>query len=234
MRFRSALVLVVAAAVTGALAAPAFAHEEINPKTIVTGQSAFLTLTAANESSTDLVKLVLKAPAGLGFGSATRSPAGWSAARAGDTVTWTGGALKPGTFDTWGFEVEGADQPGTFTYKVGSTFANGRTDEHEVDLTATAPGSGGTATAAPTNTSATIATTAPSVPPTTVPAGDSGEAAGDDDSDEDSGLATAALGLSIVALLAAGAALAMGARRRGGPSGAGTGGGGTPGAAQDW
>jgi hypothetical protein len=230
MRLRSALVPALAVAAVAALAAPAFAHEEITPKTISTGQSAFLSLTAANESSSDLVKIVLKAPANLSLGKATRSPAGWSATADGDAAAWTG-ALKPGTFETFGFEVGGPDQPGTLTFSVTSTNAAGRTDEHEVEITAAAPGTAGgpTPATAGTATSVTTATTAAPTSPTTAAAA-AGDAA--DDSDGASVTAKAALALSMVALLLAGGSLAMGARGRRGT--ASPGGGSTPGAAQDW
>ena len=234
MRLRYALVPALAVAAVAALAAPAFAHEEITPKTIPTGQPAFLSLTSANEASSDLVKIVLKAPANVGLGEATRSPAGWSATVGGNTATWTGGALKPATFETFGFEVEGPDQPGTLTFTVTSSFANGRTDEHEVEIAAAAPGAGGGSTppTAATATSATTATTVAPTSPTTATA--AGDADGDADgaSDGASGTARAALAVSIVALVLAAGALATGARgrRRSGSPGGDS----TPGAAQDW
>jgi hypothetical protein len=235
MHLRFALIPALAVAAVAALAAPAFAHEEITPKTIPTGQAAFLSLTAANESSSDLVKIVLETPANVGLGAATRSPAGWSATAGGNTATWTGGALKPGTFETYGFEVDGPDQPGTLTFTVTSTFANGRTDEHEVEVAAVAAGAGGGSTPGPaaTGTSATPPTTAAPTSSTTATAA-AGDAAGgaDDDSDGASGTAKAALAVSVVALVLAAGALAMGVRgRRGSGS---SGGGSNPGAAQDW
>src|ERR671922_813126 len=143
MCLRCRLVTAMAALAVAVTAAPAWAHEEINPRTFPSGQPAFLTLTAANEASADLVRIVLRAPAGLAFGEATRSPAGWSATTGDDTITWTGGAVKPHTFESWGFEIEGADQPAALTYKVTLGYAGGKTDEHEVEVTATAPGTGG-------------------------------------------------------------------------------------------
>ncbi|HKN39889.1 MAG TPA: hypothetical protein VJ456_12355, partial [Acidimicrobiia bacterium] len=98
MRIHSAVVIAVVVAAVSALAAPAFAHEEINPKTFPTGQPTFFTLSAANEEKVNLVKIVLHAPAGVAFGATTRSSAGWSVNRTDDTITWTGGAVKPDTF----------------------------------------------------------------------------------------------------------------------------------------
>ena len=89
MRTRSLPVVSVVAtlvAVAGA-AAPALAHEEINPKTFPTGQPTFFTLTAANEESANLVKIVVHAPGGLAFGSTTRSPTSWTVVRTDDTIT---------------------------------------------------------------------------------------------------------------------------------------------------
>lgn len=233
MHLRSTLVAVVATLAVLAMAGSASAHEEITPKTFPAGQAAFLALTAANEASVDLVRIVLRAPAGLGFGEATRSPAGWSATATDNTVTWTGGAVKPHTFESWGFEVEGADQPATLSFQVTLGYAGGKMDNHEVEVTAAAPGAGGAGAGA--SPAATVTTAAPgTLTPTTAaaaaPAGSGG------DSDADSGTAKVALAISIVALLVAAGALAAGARRRGGDPGPHrTSGGGTAvGAAQDW
>jgi hypothetical protein len=228
MLIRPVVAAALAAASWLAAAAPAGAHEEISPPTFPVGRATFLTLIAANESSSALVKIALRAPPGLAFGTTTRSPAGWTAAVSGNSITWTGGALEPGRFETYGFETEGADQPGTFTYAVTSTNANGRDDSHEVVVTAAVPGSGGPdpGTASPPATGAPATTT-------TTPAVDTGRSGDDSDA---AGIATAALVVSVGALLAAGAALIKAGRGRT-PS---TGGGSrsdrqaAPDPAQDW
>lgn len=224
--------LMAAAATLGvvlASAGPGSAHEEINPKTFPTGQATFLTLTVANEASVDLVRVALRAPAGVAFGEATRSPAGWAAAATDDTVTWTGGAVKPHTFESWGFEIGGADQPATLSYRVTLGYAGGKTDEHEIEVTATAPGTAGTASPATTSTAGVTETSAPS---STVAAAPDGSG---DGSDRDSGMSTAALVISIVAFVLAAAALVAGRRPSGGPAPARTPAGETAGgAAQDW
>jgi len=230
MRIRSAVVVaatVVVSAVSG-LAAPASAHEEITPKTFPTGQPTFFTLTAANEEKADLVKIVLNAPPGVAFGETTRSPAGWSVNRTDSTITWTGGAVKPDTFDTWGYEIDSADQPGTLAYKVTLAFADGKSHDVEVDVTATAPGTTGATGAIPTSSSATV-TTGAGAPSAAQPgAANSGRSSGGGSD----GTAKAALALAIVALLVAAGALAVGARQRSPRPPAG--GGGAGGAAQDW
>ncbi|HEV7865526.1 MAG TPA: hypothetical protein VGR20_22705 [Acidimicrobiia bacterium] len=221
-----------AAAVALVVGAPAaYAHEEIAPKTFPTGQPTFLTLTAANEASVNLVRIVLHAPAGLAFGETTRSPAGWAVTRTDDTITWTGGVVKPDAFETWGYEIEGADQPGTLAYKVTLGYADGKSDDIEVDVNAVAPAAASTGTTVSTgSTGATASPTTGAAAP--VGSGDDSTTGGSDgDSDGASGTAKAALAVSIVALLTAAGALVAGGRRRG--PGA-SGGGGAAGGAQDW
>jgi hypothetical protein len=210
-------------------AGPASAHEEISPRTFPAGQATFLTLTVANEASVDLVRVALRAPAGVSFAAATRSAVGWAAAVTDDTVTWTGGAVKPRTFESWGFEIGGADQPATLTYGVTLGYAGGKTDEHEVEVTATAPGTSGTVSPGTSSTAAVTETSSTSAPAAAAPVGAEGS------SDRDSGLATAALVVSIAALGLAVAALVAGRRRGNGPAASPIPGGPTaPGAAQDW
>ncbi|MCA1846274.1 MAG: hypothetical protein LC792_24380 [Actinobacteria bacterium] len=233
MRTRSASAVAALAGATALVigtALPAAAHEEINPKTFPTGQPTFFTLTAANEASADLVKIVLKAPTGLAFGETTRSPAGWSVSPTDTTITWTGGAVKPDTFETWGFEIEGADQPGILAYTVTLGFAGGKTEDHEVDVNAT-PGTAGGATPATTVTTAAATSTTASGTAAPGPGAESGG-----DSGGASGTAKAALAVSIIALLVAAGALAVAGRRRSaGPGGGGPSGADRPsGAAQDW
>ena len=121
-----------------AAASPAWAHEEINPSIIPTGVPRFLTLSAANEKNEALTKITLAAPPGVPFGETTREPGGWQVKRTEDTITWTGGSVKPGQFEQWGFEVEGAGQPGQLTYKITLTFADGSADDVKVPVQAVA------------------------------------------------------------------------------------------------
>jgi periplasmic copper chaperone A len=139
------LLVAVAAVVTVLLAAPASAHEQIDPSSFPVGKPTFLTLRAANEEQSDLTKIVLTAPKDLPFGEATQEPAGWTVNRTEEEITYTGGAVKPEAFAEWGFEIEGADQPGTYDYTVTMTFADGKTDDVKVPVTAVAAGATGAA-----------------------------------------------------------------------------------------
>ena len=205
---KTAVLLAVVAGML-ALAAPAFAHEEINPKQFPTGTPTFFTLSTANETKADLTKVALTSPKGVSFGSTTKSPPGWTADASDSVITWAGGAVKPDQFEQWGYEIDSADQPGTLTYKVTLGYSDGKTDDVNVQITAVAAGTtattvpGGAVTTAPTSGTTTATTEAKS---------SSGSQART--------RANIALGLGIVALVASLVALGLAARKRGGPDAA--------------
>ena len=184
-------------------AVPAQAHEEINPATIPTGKPVFLSLSAANEKGVDLTKLTLRAPAGAPFGEATRQPPGWAADRTGAVITWSGGRLAPHGFDQWGFETDGADQPGPLRYDVTMGFADGSSQDATVEVTAVAGGAVPTTAAVTPSSGASVPTTLP-----TTATKASGGNGGDDD------LATAALVVAIAAAALAVLGVGLGLRPR--------------------
>ena len=201
-------VLAAAGALFVLMAPVAWAHEEITPKTFPTGKPTFFTLTAANEEKVDLTKVTLNAPQGLAFGATTHEPPGWSVNRTDAQITWTGGTVKPDEFETWGYEIEGADQPGTLPYKVTLGFADGKSDDVEVDVKAT----GAAKSAAPGVTKAgakTKVTTAKKAGAAKTAASRTSSSSGS------STTANVALGLGAAALVVSLVALALIARRPG-------------------
>jgi uncharacterized protein YcnI len=205
--------LAVTVIALAATAAPAWAHEEINPSSVPTGKPVFFMLTAANEKNVNLTKITLTAPQGLNFGATTRDPAGWTSNKSDTVITWTGGSVKPDQFEQWGFEIEGADQPGTLNYKVTLGYSDGTSDDVQVPITVVAASATGSATGAGSSTAAKSS---------------SGE-----------GRANVALALAIVALAAAAAAAVVALRRRGddgtgAAAGAGARAATTTSGAQDW
>jgi uncharacterized protein YcnI len=227
---KKALVSLLAAATVLMTAAPAWAHEEINPPTVSTGKPTFFSLSAANEKQIALTQVTLHGPNGTPFGEATRQPAGWTVERTEDTITWSGGSVAPASFEQWGFEIEGADQPGALTFRVTMVFANGSSENANVVVTAVAAGSTG-------SPGTTVTTAAGGAGTTAVTSGTSEPASGTtappsttDKKDSSSN------GLSVVATAMAAAALALSlialaqARRRGttGPAPVSTG------AEKDW
>src|SRR3954447_8363719 len=153
------LVPIAAVAMAVAGAAPALAHEEIRPNTIQTGKPAFFTLFAANEKQADLTKVVVTAPAGTTLGETTQSPAGWTATTTDTSVTWTGGKVAPNTFEQWGFEIDGADQPGTINFKV--TMTAGDSEDVTVPVTVVAAGSAAAPGTTATTSGASVTTASP-------------------------------------------------------------------------
>src|SRR5215213_10247325 len=190
-----AVVLAAALLALSLGAGPALAHEEITPTSIQTGTPTFLTLAAANEGEAPITKVEVIFPDGAEVGETTRSPAGWKASRTESGVAWTGGKVAPETFEQWGFEVEGADQPGTLTFTVTLT-AGDESEQVRVPITAAAKGAG-TTPAAPATTAAALASA-------------------DTNSSGAEGRATLALWLAVGGLLLGVAALIITLTRRGG------------------
>jgi uncharacterized protein YcnI len=141
---RLAALTAVALAVLGT-AVPAWAHEEINPSTFAINKPTFLSLTAANEKDVKLTKVTLTAPQGLAFGETTRTSPGWATNRTDTVITWTNGSVDPDHYDAFGFEIEGATQPGTLSYKATLGYADGSSDDVTVQVTATAAGASASA-----------------------------------------------------------------------------------------
>jgi len=184
------LVMTLAVLTTVLGASPAWAHEEINPKSFPTGTPTFFTLSAANEEKADLTKVTLSAPSGVNFGATTKEPPGWTVSKTDSVLTWTGGAVKPDTFEQWGYEIDSADQPGNLTYKVTLGFADGKTDDVNVVVTAIVR--------------TTTATTTPVTAKASAPI------------KKDEGRANVALGIGIAALVLALVSGGLALRRRSG------------------
>ena len=199
-------------------AAPAWAHEEIAPATVATGQPTFMTLLSANETRSALNKLTLTAPSGVTLGAATRQPEGWTAEKSERAITWTGGSVAPGSFEEWGFEIEPVDQPGELRFRVASAFASGSTDTHTVIVTAGAGGASSPATSEPT---VTVGTAPEGEDDTTTSSDAAAAPASSGDGSDSSGRANVAMGLAGAALLLSLVALVAAlrsARGHGGPT----------------
>ncbi|HEX8770025.1 MAG TPA: hypothetical protein VF711_04580 [Acidimicrobiales bacterium] len=192
-------VSIAAAVALLSMASPAMAHEEITPSTFATGKPTFFALTAANEKTVDLTKISLAAPANVPFGTTTREPSGWTAQKSDTEITWTGGKVPPDSFEQWGFEIEGADQPGPLSFKATMGFADGSSEDAEVAVTAVTPGAEGEAAA--TTTPPATATATPAVPTKS-------------SSNPSDGLAVAALIVALLSGVLAGVALVAAIRRR--------------------
>ncbi|MFP5317627.1 MAG: hypothetical protein ACLGI2_04960 [Acidimicrobiia bacterium] len=185
----------VVALLASAGAAPAWAHQEVTPATVVVGRPVFLTLAAANEKRVDVTSVTLTPSSGQQFGHATREPAGWSASLGHTRIAWTGGAIRPDRFEQFGFDIEPPAQPGALAFRVALRYADGTTTESDVQVTSVVAGD---QPAPPTTTATTVAADAPAStePDPSVPA----PVATADDDGGASGVATLALIVAIAAL----------------------------------
>jgi hypothetical protein len=220
-RIRAVAFAGLAATFVIALAAPAFAHEEINPKVVPTGSPVFLTLTAANEAKADLTKVVLTTPTGVTFGTATKSPSGWTVNKSDTTITWSGGRVAPDAFENFGFELDNVPQPGTMAFGVALT-AGSAPEQVTVNVTAVAAGTDTTGLS-PGGTT-TTASTEPAPPPTIPASVTSSVNQAKSRSNTAVILGAVGVGLGVIAII-----LVLASRRRRRPAGAHS-----PGQSQDF
>jgi hypothetical protein len=109
MMVRPSVAVGAAAVVVLILTPPANAHVTVAPARVAPGERT-LSFTVPNElfapgrrSSIDAV--VVKAPTDVRLGN-SEARAGWRTAVAGRTVTWSGGSIPYGQYETFGLEVE--------------------------------------------------------------------------------------------------------------------------------
>lgn len=221
-----------------AWASPGWAHEEISPSTLVVGKPVFLELSAANEENSAVTRVTLTAPESLALGGATRPPPGWSAQRAQNRITWSGGSLPPGSFETWGFEIDSPGQPGPARFSVSLGLADGSEHDSEVVVVVVGETVAGTATtlsggSPPASTGTTVGAVEITQADPSAEGAESGSSAEGADSGDS---ADAALPVAIAALAVAlgAAAYAATARRRAAATAPPPGDTGAPGEGQDW
>ncbi|MGN6694184.1 MAG: YcnI family copper-binding membrane protein [Aquihabitans sp.] len=227
---RLVLAATVAAVLVAVFAGPASAHVTI-PEPGTKGGFSIVTLSVPNErddASTTKIEVQLPKDAPLAFVSVQPKP-GWEVATTTrkldepieafgetydevvDTVTWSGGEIEPGQFDTFALSVgplpEDVDSlafPTIQTYSSGEEVAwidpvvEGEEEpEHPAPTLALVAEEGSGAAAATTTTAADAAST------------DSADRADESDGGTD-GVAVAALVVAVIAALLGGAALVRG------------------------
>jgi len=201
---------VATALVALACAGLASAHVEVEPATVPPGDLARLTLQVPNESKDKAtISVSVRIPDDVSF-IRLAPKAGWryavtkeklaQPAKLGDdtvteriaTVTWSGGRIEPGEFDTFDIQLATPDTPGaTLTLPTVQTYEGGRVSRWI--------GAAGADEPAPAVTVAAEEAHAPA-------ASASGSSA--------DGTANAALGLGIAGLVAGLGALVVAVRRR--------------------
>ena len=121
-RFALACMLLVAAAVP----ALASAHGTIRPALVKPGStSEFSVVIPVTAQSQPVVGLTLQAPPGTRIVDAASAPPRWSATIQGPTVTWRGGPIAPGSFDSFGFRAHMPARTGTVVFAARELYADG-------------------------------------------------------------------------------------------------------------
>jgi hypothetical protein len=75
--------------------------------------------------SPPVVGLALTSPPGVTIVSAADAPPRWSASVRNGTVTWRGGPIAPGSFDSFGFEARLPSTPGSVAFRARELYADG-------------------------------------------------------------------------------------------------------------
>jgi uncharacterized protein YcnI len=119
------LVILVAAVATSLVwASAASAHARLSPAVSVSGELQLYSLAVPTEKEgATTTKVVLTPPPGFNIDSFVPS-AGWKRTVSGRSVTWTGGATPTEEDSLFQFLAEAA-HPGTYTFHVQQTYADG-------------------------------------------------------------------------------------------------------------
>jgi uncharacterized protein YcnI len=135
---------IVGVAITAcAFPATAFAHGTIRPALAAPGSTQdFTVVIPVTAQSPPVVGLSISAPAGVRVVSAASSPPRWSATVSGSTVTWRGGPIPPGSFDSFGFRASVPAAPGTISFSARELYTDGPAPPFKLNVVLFANGQG--------------------------------------------------------------------------------------------
>jgi hypothetical protein len=106
--------------------ANAWAHGTIRPALVKPGSTTeFTVVIPVTAQSPPVVGLTLTAPAGTRIVDAASSPPRWTASLKGSTVTWRGGPIAPGSFDSFGFRASVPPSAGNVAFSARELYAAG-------------------------------------------------------------------------------------------------------------
>jgi uncharacterized protein YcnI len=211
------------------LAPLATAHVTINPREWEAGGFARFALRVPNETpDADTTKIVVKFPENVTSASFQPVP-GWTRTvqtaqldtpitdedgneitERIDTVTWEGGAIKPGEFQEFGVSFQVPDEAGTtIAFPSVQTYSDGEVVRWIGPEDSDAPAPAVAILAAADEEPAATEPTETTPAETTAPGTEASAAGDDEDEGDDDGKTNLALGLGIAGLLAGLAALGL-------------------------
>jgi hypothetical protein len=126
-----------------AFPATALAHGTIRPALAAPGSTQDYTVVIpVTAQSPPVIGLSVSAPAGVRLVSAASAPPRWSATISGSTVTWRGGPIPPGSFDSFGFQASVPAAPGTISFSGRELYAEGAAPPFKLNVVLFANGQG--------------------------------------------------------------------------------------------
>ncbi len=124
------------------LAPAATAHVSVTPTTVGLGEDVVLTFAIPNESEdrADVPRVVVAVPPAFKLDDPGARP-GWTATVAGNgtTISWRGGSVPPGQFETFSIRGTAPKQPVRLIFTVLVAHTTGPTDTYRTAVEVMAP-----------------------------------------------------------------------------------------------
>ena len=141
MRFSAWSSLVISACSAALLfASPAFAHLSVSPPKVSPGAPVDLTFAAPNEDNpAGISRVTLTPPPRFDLDDGEAKP-GWTQARSGDSITWSGGNIPKGQYATFGIRGTAPEKGGDAVFKVAVADRTGKSITYQVALSVASPG----------------------------------------------------------------------------------------------
>jgi uncharacterized protein YcnI len=140
---KHAAVAATVAVVAFARPADAFAHGTIRPALAAPGSTQdFTVVIPVTAQSPPVIGLSVAAPAGVRVLSAASAPPRWSATVRSSTVTWRGGPIAPGSFDSFAFRASVPSTSGTISFTARELYADGAAPPFRLNVVLFADGRG--------------------------------------------------------------------------------------------
>lgn len=124
------------------VAPAAAAHVSVTPRTVSLGQDVVLTFAVPNESNhqADVPRVVIAVPPAFTLDDPGATP-GWTARVVGNgtTISWRGGSVPPGQFETFSIRGTAPKQPVRLIFTVLVAHTTGPTDTYRTTVVVAAP-----------------------------------------------------------------------------------------------
>ena len=124
MRRKLLWTLVASTCLLFAASGIAWAHVEITPAEVSLGATRQLTVEAAGEKDVSATKVRIEVPQGFTVTNVS-SPSGWQGSLEGGSIVWSGGEIAPDRATEFTFEAQAPQQAGRFAWNGFVTYQDG-------------------------------------------------------------------------------------------------------------